>query len=392
MTFQVGIELEILAPQGSSRATLAERVARSIGGSVVGNWHLDTEPSAHPDLDVFHHLTPAFDVLDNDGNLFVRMVSDVTIHADLDIKAPGLAGWHRVLSDDPRFLRMVGQFLPSMEASSADLDALADRLGLLIEQKGETTRLHDSTGASVVMFTTLPGEKHRVTECISPPLTDGFDNWLTAVVGAANEIGFSVPSEGATHLHYDAPLFREPEAFRRLVYAFGPNVDVIRQKMETNPRCRRIGALPTGLVDFAESDRYGSMEWSDIVAEAAVVDGLTTVTSTSCISSPTNPNTTRSSFGCCRHRLTWISSDRCELMLTPWFDTSLTRRTDRRRHSHRDWPRPLVLPGGSVIPRCPNSMPSPWPLSTWPVHWRFTKPSDSSWPTAARMRTSHRCV
>lgn len=275
MTFQVGTELEILAPTGSSRATLAEGVARSIGGSVVEDWHVDSEPSAHPDLEVFHHLTPAFTVFDASGDQYLRLVSDVTIHADLHVKEPSRPGWHRVLSDDQRFLRMVGQFLPAMNASSDDLEALADRFGLTTERKGDTTRLHDSSGASVVMFTTLPGEKERVTECISPPLTEGFDEWLSVVIGTANDLGFTVPTEGATHFHYDAELFRRPDVFQQLVFAFGANVDVIRQKMQTNPHCRRLGALPAGLIELVESDRYATMSWPDVAAAAGAVDGLT---------------------------------------------------------------------------------------------------------------------
>ncbi len=275
MTYRVGTELELLAPVGMSRATLAHEVARVIGGTVVAGWHLDTEPSAHRSIEVFQHLTAAFDVLDGNGERYLRVVHDVTIHSDLNVKAPAVDGWYRVVSDDRRILRMVEPFLPATGLGDDDISAVAGRFALGHETRNGMTRFFDSSGASVAMITGDRGEKQRVAECISPPLVDDHGQWVEVVVGTADRLGFTVPAEGATHFHYDAELFAQPEAFARLVTTFGHDLDSIRRAVGTNPNCRRLGPLPQSLVDLVEDPAYDRLTWDEVAAKARTIDGVT---------------------------------------------------------------------------------------------------------------------
>ena len=70
------------------------------------SFHTDSEPSEVPGVGVFRHLSPAFDVVDAQGQPVVRLVDDMTIEADL-ASAPGLPGY-RVLCDDAQATRGVG--------------------------------------------------------------------------------------------------------------------------------------------------------------------------------------------------------------------------------------------------------------------------------------------
>lgn len=276
MEKRVGIELELLAPAGTTRRALAEAVATRVGGEVVSNWHLDSEPSAHPDFEVFRHLTPAFDVLDADGDEIVRLVDDVTLQSDLDRRAPSPPGWYRVVSDDTRFLRMLGGRLSLDLGDTERVAAIAADFGLLCEDKGDALRLHDNSGASVALISGVPGGRSRGAECISPPLNgDQVAGWFDLVAGAATELGFLVPEEGATHLHYDAELFREPQAFQRVVWAFGEDHELIRERFGTNPNCRRLGSLPPALVELVSSAAYDELTWDEIAAKARGIEAVT---------------------------------------------------------------------------------------------------------------------
>ena len=275
MTYRIGVELELLAPAGKTRADLAERLAEELDGRVVRGWHLDSEPSAHPDIEVFRHLTPAFDVVDGAGEQVVRIVDDVTIKADLDKKVPSPDGWTRVLSDDARILRMLTPRLPDVVEDFDQVASIAAEFGLGCEDKGGAYRFHDDSDASVALVTGVPGEKSRVAECISPPLASGVADWLQLVAGSAASLGFTVPTEGATHLHYDADLFRDPHVFQRVVWAFGEDHEPIRERFATNPDCTRLGALPPSLVELVSSDGYAELSWDEVVEKSRALGEVT---------------------------------------------------------------------------------------------------------------------
>src|ERR1700733_6477327 len=98
-----------MAPVGSSRRVLAHELAHRNGGSVRPVWHHDSEPSLVPGLGRFLHLTQGFEVRDAAGALVCTLVDDVTLVADLDPRSPPVGDWYRVLTDDPRLLRLLAE-------------------------------------------------------------------------------------------------------------------------------------------------------------------------------------------------------------------------------------------------------------------------------------------
>lgn len=271
---RIGIEVELVGPVGASRADLAEAIAAKVGGDVRENWHLDSEPSAHDSIKVFHHMTPAFDVVDRAGELVVRIVDDITIRKDLDTQAVSQAGWSRVVSDDPRFLRMLEPFLAPLDQDPSEIEGLVARMGLVVEHKEAATRLVDSSGASVALVAAMPGERERVAELISPVIEGDTEPWIELVMGPAAELGFSVPIEGATHLHYDAGPFRASGPFSRLVTAFGQHAEGMRELFNTNPNCTRIGRLPEALDELVARPDFEAMAWPEVVELLREVDGI----------------------------------------------------------------------------------------------------------------------
>ena len=271
---RAGIEIELLAPAGCSRLELAELIARRSDTSVVAGWHLDSETSAHQNHRFFHHMTPAFDVTTSAGTPIARLVDDITVQADLDHSAHSAPTWRRVVGDDPRILRMLTSSLAPIGAGMENVAVLAEGFGLVAEAKDEAIRLADSSGASVALVAGMPGERERVCELISPPLRSGLGEWVESTVGAASELGFTVPREAAIHLHYDADLFRSKANVERLLWAFGDSLSEIRASFGTNEHCRRIGPLPSGLVSAIE-DLPENAAWADVAAALRAVDGIT---------------------------------------------------------------------------------------------------------------------
>ncbi|MEZ0163379.1 amidoligase family protein [Kineococcus sp. LSe6-4] len=262
---RTGFEVELLAPRGASRLDLAVELARRCAGRVLWRFHVDTESSAAPGVRTFWHLTPAFDVLDGAGRLRCSLVDDTTIVADLDATAPPRPGWFRVLSDDPRLLRLVQRYADPEEGIGSVLAPVAEVFGAPVVEVGGVHRLDDVAGATIALAAPLPGERERPCELVTPPFTEDHGERLEELLGPARDLGFSVPLEAAVHVNLDAGPFRDVAVFRRLVELFAGREDLHR-RFGTNPHCRRLGALPPDLVDLVGAEWAG---WEPLRAAAA---------------------------------------------------------------------------------------------------------------------------
>ncbi len=271
---RLGFEVELLAPPGASRATLAAALAdcgtgRGSGatdGSVRTIFHHDTEPSLVKGRPVFHHLSRGFDVV-ADGRLACRLVDDVTIQDDLDRHVSPADGWYRILSDDSRLLRLVEQLADPAADLSDVLKPVAEAFGASAETlAGKRVRVDDVAGATIAIAAPQGGERERVCEIITPPLVSDVEATLAALLEPAAALGFTVPVEAAVHVHLDAAPFRSAAALRRLVRVFSQDRDELWRTLGTNPACRRLGPLPTELVDGVEQNGFQHWSW-DRIAE-----------------------------------------------------------------------------------------------------------------------------
>nr|WP_179756510.1 amidoligase family protein [Kineococcus aurantiacus] len=249
-----GFEVELLAPRGASRSDLAAELAGRFAGRVVRRFHVDTEGSATPGVRTFWHLTPAFDVLDAAGDLRCSLVDDTTIVADLDAAAPARPGWYRIVSDEPRLLRLVQRYADPAEGIGSVLAPTAGLFGTAVREVGGVHRLDDGAGATIAMAAPLPGERERPCEVVTPPFADDHARRLEELLGPARDLGFTVPAEAAVHVNLDAGPFRDVAAFRHVVRTFARRREELRDLFGTNPRCRRLAPLPAELLDVVERD------------------------------------------------------------------------------------------------------------------------------------------
>lgn len=264
---RMGFEVELLAPKGLSRRSLADSLAQSTGGSVQRSFHADTEPSLVQGRPVFNHLTAAFDIVDGGGAALCRLVDDVTIQSDLDPKAPAEDGWYRILSDDRRLIRLIERHIDPNAQASEVLEPVAELFGATVEARSAGRfRLDNSDGATVAMVTPQMGERDRVCEIISTPLVGDIEQQLELLLQPARELGFTIPAEAAVHVHLDAQPFRSADRFASLVHGFGSDRAGLWSAVGTNDACRRLGPLPDELVEAVGDPSFGSRSWDDIEA------------------------------------------------------------------------------------------------------------------------------
>jgi hypothetical protein len=267
---RTGFEVELMAPRGASRRTLAVELAHRCGGRIRPIWHQDSEPSLVPGLGRFLHLTQGFEVLRSTGEPVVTLVDDVTLLADLDPRAPTLPGWCRVLTDDPRLLSLLAQISDPGGTERTALEPAAALWRGVVEQHGDIYRLGDPGGSTIALAAPQGGERERPCEIVTPPLTHDHAIALEEVLGPARELGFTVPVEAAVHLHLDGAPFRQAAALANVVRLFANWREPLRSLLRTNPACRRLAPLPAQLVQAAEAN--ASFEE---LRQAAAAGGLT---------------------------------------------------------------------------------------------------------------------
>jgi Putative amidoligase enzyme len=245
---RIGFEVELMAPAGLSRRSLAVELAGRCGGRIRPVWHHDSEPSLVPGLGRFLHLTQGFEVCRADGSPLCTLVDDVTLVAGLDPRAAPAPGWFRVLSDDPRLLRLLAAHSDPGGPLSAALDGTARLWGTRVEQIGNVFRLDDPGGATIALAAPQGGQRERPCEVVTPPLTNDHRAALDELLAPARELGFTVPAEAAVHLHIDGGPFRHPPALANLIRLFAHWREPLHRIFRTNPACRRLAALPAPLV------------------------------------------------------------------------------------------------------------------------------------------------
>jgi hypothetical protein len=268
--WRTGFELELLAPYGSSRRTLAAALAKAGGGQVRPVWHQDSEPSLVNSLGGrFLHLTQGFEVVLASGDMLCTLVDDVTIVADLDPTAVALPGWHRILTNDSRLLRLLARVSDPGGPLETSLDGAASLWGVAAEQHGKIWRV-ESADETIALATAAGGERERPCEIVTPPLTEDHAGALERLLGPARDLGFTIPAEAAVHVHIDGAPFREAAALANVVRLFAHWREPLRHLLGTNPNCRRLAALPAELVSVVD----GTPTF-EAMAAAATRGGLT---------------------------------------------------------------------------------------------------------------------
>jgi hypothetical protein len=264
LTWKSGFEIELLAPQGRSRADLAARVARRHSGAVTCFFHPQSEPSAVPGRPIFENLTPGFTVTDASGALVASFVDDLTLQRGLAKSAAPRPGWFRIVADDGRLLRLVMQQCRPDAPLQEMLRPLAALFGTAIEtHTSGMVRVLDDRGISVAIGAPLPGERERPCEVVTPPLETGHARVLTELLEDARAEGFVAPFEGATHIHFDAAPLLSAQIIAILVETLWSHGDALKRLVGANPNCVRLGRWPESLPALVRSDAFLAMAWPE---------------------------------------------------------------------------------------------------------------------------------
>ena len=262
--WKIGVEIELLAPRGGSRETLARRVAKRIGGTATRIFHPESELSAVPGQPVFANLTLGYRVEDAEGVWVASFVDDLTLQADLDKGHAPQPGWYRIVADDMRFLRLASRQCDAELPLERVLVPFAALFGTEPEaHQGGMYRVRDESGASLAIGAPLPGERERPCEIVTAPIEGDRAATIEALLGDARALGFTLPHEGATHIHFDAAPMRNARAVARLVALYEAHAPALRAIAMPNPACVRLGGWPPELARLGADPAVPMLNWSE---------------------------------------------------------------------------------------------------------------------------------
>ncbi|HEX3919774.1 MAG TPA: amidoligase family protein [Caulobacteraceae bacterium] len=275
LSWKMGFEVELMAPPGRSRADLAARTARRLGGTVRRFFHPQSEPSIVPGQPVFENLTLGFEVLDSAGRRLAAFVDDLTLQRDLDRQAAPRAGWYRIIADDGRLLQLTVRHCDAEAPLESVLDPLAALFGTATAPHASgMVRIEDARGVSVAIGAPLPGERERPCEIVTAPVEADHERVIQGLLEDACAEGFAVPVEGATHIHFDATPLRSAAVIARLVETLSLHGDALKQLVGVNPHCVRLGPWPDTLKALVLTPGFRALAWPE-ATEALSNVGLT---------------------------------------------------------------------------------------------------------------------
>jgi hypothetical protein len=234
---RVGIELELLAPRGASRETLARALARATKKQLEYGFKFHGAgflPDGRPDC----RLTDAVRVPG-----VATLVDDPTLSVDA-----GGERLQRARADDVRLAlwaerhcwatsrsRRLSPFLTAFDATRS------------------AQRVIDPLGHPLLVLDADDAGRERACEVVLVPLgRPALKKALRQVCALAAALGFTVPREGAVHAHYDAAPFRTTRGLRALILQFTRERDALLAALQPNPHCTKVGPFPRDVVRVAE--------------------------------------------------------------------------------------------------------------------------------------------
>jgi len=221
---------------------------------------------------LFENLTQGFEALDGDSRPLARFVDDVTLQAGLDREAAPLPGWHRIVTDDGRLLRLIMRYCDADAPVDRVLLPMADLFGTKADMHASgMVKVSDDRGVSVAIAAPLPGERERACEIVTPPLVDDQESVLELLLGEARVAGFFLPLEGATHIHFDATPLMSAGALANLVTVLSKHGEALKRLVGTNPNCIRLGKWPDQLAALVATPGFAALDWPAVRNELSVV-------------------------------------------------------------------------------------------------------------------------
>ena len=265
---RIGFEIELLAPKGKSRRDLANAIAEFNGGTVKRIFHPQAEPIHIPNNPIFENLTLGFKIYSPSDELIALCLDDLTLQADLDKAERPKDDWYRIVSDDSRLLQLVACQVDAELPINNVLTRIADLYHTTVQSDNSgMRRVVDLTNQTITIAAPLPGERERACELVTAPIKNHHQDQLNTLLNIAKSLNFTIPCEGATHLHFEAFEFHSAHIIRNIVNLFGSYDKLLMALFKTNAKCIRLGKWHQSIFELVEKPCFPTLSWQQVKDE-----------------------------------------------------------------------------------------------------------------------------
>jgi hypothetical protein len=261
-----GFELELIAPDGESRASIAAHLAEVHSCTVGSYFHRESDLwPGDPASKSFHCLTRAF-LLENDAGWQLKVANDMTIGRQIDLETSVSGDWYHILSDDIRIVDLIHTHCNAVDKTEEVLLPMAGLFGTQLQREDDIIKVVGPRSSLVCAAHARFSDRSRICEIITAPITRGHRQRLVSIIGATREMGCQIPLEAAFHIHFDGADFLDTRPFLRLIRYFHAWSGILRALIPPNPNCIRLGGYEDCVVEYAFDRDNDRRSWAETVA------------------------------------------------------------------------------------------------------------------------------
>ncbi|MEM6532161.1 MAG: hypothetical protein AAF654_06025 [Myxococcota bacterium] len=211
---RVGFELELVAPNGADRGSIARAMCPPGGYVIRGFSRHDLSKAAGTLV-----LTPAHHVYTKDDEWLASVVDDLSVHGPVTA-VQARSKEPQLLAVDPSVARSL-ELLALGETLDTALDCWSQQLGLEQRLLDQGDAYVDQSGRAYALRLPYSRERTRVAEIVlAPCLRDDAEDRLSGLLEGCRKIGLQAPKDGALHVHLDAQPWQSTAALKALILRY----------------------------------------------------------------------------------------------------------------------------------------------------------------------------
>lgn len=263
---KVGYELELLAPIGLTRHSVAQAFAQKLQLQMKPCFHRESEFWPGDQSTPFYCLTKGFE-LSNQDKWHFRFINDMTIRHSLDPAVQESPEWYHLLTDDIRFIDLINIHCHAGDHADQILKPIANLYKTDVHSENGIYSVTGQKSKLICGAHTRMADRNRICEIVTAPITENHQDKLDEIVTLAASLGCVVPREGAFHIHFDGTAFANTATLLRFIRYCHVWSGVLKMLIPPNPYCTRLADYSPEILQYAFNTENEKKSFDQTVIE-----------------------------------------------------------------------------------------------------------------------------
>jgi len=261
-----GYELELLAPLGETRHSIAHHLGKNYSCQPLAIFHRESDYNPYYiHGKSFYCLTRGFR-LESPSGFWLKVVNDMTISTQIDLENDDETDWFHLLADDIRLIDLIVSHCDPGASPQQVLTPIAELFQTTVDKKDTLYQVSGPSGSLVCLAHHHFKDRNRICEIVTAPIETSHREVLYNIIHQVQEKGCTIPTEAAFHIHFDATDFCSSDRLLRLIRYFHVWSEIIKTLVPPNPHCQRLGPYTDEVVRYAFDRANDNKPWDEVVA------------------------------------------------------------------------------------------------------------------------------